>query len=115
MNDCIFCKIANKELPASIVYEDNQIIAFRDINPVAPVHILVVPKKHISKLTEIEKEDEIVIGRIYSIINDIVKAEGIDERGFRVIVNCGEEGGQLVKHLHFHLLGGKHLGAKLCN
>ena len=115
MEDCIFCKIANKEMPANVVYEDDEVIAFRDINPVAPVHILIIPKKHIEKLTEISKEDEVIIGRIYSIINDIAKAEGIEERGFRVIVNCGEEGGQLVKHLHFHLIGGKYLGAKICN
>ncbi|MCL2341621.1 MAG: histidine triad nucleotide-binding protein [Firmicutes bacterium] len=115
MKDCIFCKIANKELPGNIVYEDEEVIAFRDINPVAPIHILIIPKKHIGKLTHIAKEDEAVIGRIYSIINNIAETEGINERGFRVIVNCGEEGGQVVEHLHFHLIGGRPLGAKICN
>jgi len=115
LEECIFCKIASKELPANVVYEDEEIIAFKDINPAAPVHILIIPKKHVEKLTDIKKEDEAIIGRIYTVINDIAKSQGIDERGFRVIVNCGEEGGQVVQHLHFHLLGGKHLGVKICN
>ena len=113
MNDCLFCKVINKEIPSSIVYEDDEILAFRDIHPVTPVHILVIPKKHITSLAHLEKEDEAVIGRIYTVINEIAKKEGILEKGFRVIVNCGEDGGQEVKHLHFHLLGGKMLGAKI--
>ena len=113
MNDCIFCKIINKEIPSTIVYEDDEIFAFKDIHPVAPVHILVIPKKHISSLVELSKEDEAVVGKIYTVINEIAKKEGILEKGFRVIVNCGEDGGQEVKHLHFHLLGGKKLGAKI--
>lgn len=115
MEDCIFCKIINREIPSDIVYEDEEIIAFRDIHPVTPVHVLVIPKKHISRLTELKKEDEVVIGRIYSVINEIAKKEGIFEKGFRVIVNCGEDGGQEVQHLHFHLLGGRHLGVKICH
>ena len=115
MNDCLFCKIINKEIPSTIVYEDEEILAFRDIHPVTPVHILVIPKKHITSLVELEKEDEAVIGRIYTVINEIAKKEGILEKGFRVIVNCGEDGGQEVKHLHFHLLGGKKLGTKIAN
>ena len=114
MEDCIFCKIAKKEIPASIVYEDNEIIAFKDVNPQAPIHILVIPKKHISSLIELKAEDELLIGRIYTTINKIVEKEGIKEKGFRVIVNCGEDGGQEVKHLHFHVLGGKKLGIKIC-
>jgi len=113
MNDCLFCKIINKEIPSTIVYEDEEILAFRDIHPVTPVHILVIPKKHITSLAELEKEDEAVIGRIYTVINEIAKKEGILDKGFRVIVNCGEDGGQEVKHLHFHLLGGKKLGVKI--
>ena len=113
MQDCIFCKIINKEIPSSIVYEDDEIIAFRDIHPVTPVHILVIPKKHITSLANLEKEDEAVVGRIYGVINKIAKQEGILEKGFRVIVNCGEDGGQEVQHLHFHLLGGKKLGVKI--
>ena len=112
-DDCIFCKIINKEIPSSIVYEDDEIIAFRDIHPVTPVHILVIPKKHITSLANLEKEDEAVVGKIYGVINKIAKQEGILEKGFRVIVNCGEDGGQEVQHLHFHLLGGKKLGVKI--
>ena len=115
MNDCIFCRIINKEIPSSIVYENDEILAFKDINPVAPVHILVIPKKHISSLVDLKEEDELLIGKIYTVINKIAQQEGIDQKGFRVIVNCGEDGGQEVKHLHFHILGGKKLGTKICD
>ena len=114
MEDCIFCKIIKKEIPSNIVYEDEEILAFRDINPVAPVHILVIPKKHIESLVHLNKEDEALVGRIYTVINKIAKQEGINEKGFRVVVNCGEDGGQEVKHLHFHIIGGKKLGIKIC-
>lgn len=114
MDDCIFCKIIKREIPSSIVYEDSEIIAFRDVNPQAPIHILVIPKKHISSLVDLKEEDEKVVGRIYTVINKIAEQEGIDKKGFRVIVNCGEDGGQEVKHLHFHILGGKKLGLKIC-
>jgi len=114
MNDCIFCRIIKKEIPSNIVYEDDDILAFRDINPVAPVHILVIPKKHISSVIELTEEDALLIGKIYTAINEITKMEKIDQKGFRVIVNCGEDGGQEVKHLHFHILGGKKLGTKIC-
>ena len=113
MEDCIFCKIINKEVPSTIVYEDEHVIAFKDIHPVTPVHILVIPKKHISSLVDLKEEDEAVIGKIYTVINKIAKQEGILDKGFRVIVNCGEDGGQVVKHIHFHLLGGKKLGVKI--
>lgn len=114
MSDCIFCKIIKREIPSSIVYEDSEIIAFRDINPAAPIHILVIPKKHIGSLVDLEQEDELLIGKIYTVINKIAKQERISEKGFRVIVNCGEDGGQEVRHLHYHLLGGKKLGIKIC-
>ena len=113
MEDCIFCKIINKEVPSTIVYEDEDVIAFKDIHPLTPVHILVIPKKHISSLVDLKEEDEAVIGKIYTVINKIAKQEGILDKGFRVIVNCGEDGGQVVKHIHFHLLGGKKLGVKI--
>ena len=115
MNDCLFCKIINKEIPSTVVYEDDEILAFRDIHPVTPVHVLVIPKKHITSLVDLKQEDEAIIGRIYTVINEIAKKEGILDKGFRVIVNCGEDGGQEVKHLHFHLLGGKKLGTKIAN
>lgn len=111
--DCLFCKIVNKEIPSDIVYEDEEIIAFKDIHPAAPVHILVIPKKHISAVTELKQEDEIIVGKIYTVINKIAKEQGFSENGFRVIVNCGKDGGQEVGHLHFHLLAGKKLGAKI--
>lgn len=111
--DCIFCKIINKEIPADILYEDDDVFAFRDISPAAPVHVLVIPKKHISALTDLKKEDENLIGKIFTCINEMAKKENIFERGYRVIVNCGEDGCQEVKHLHFHLLGGKKLGEKI--
>lgn len=111
--DCIFCKIINKEIPSKIVYEDDEVLAFEDIAPQAPVHIVVIPKKHIAKITEIEKEDEALIGKIYSVINKIARVKQIAEEGFRVIINCGENGGQEVKHIHFHLLGGKKLSGKI--
>lgn len=113
MEDCIFCKIIKREIPSNIVYEDDGIIAFKDIQPAAPIHILVIPKKHIPSLVEIEKEDEAVIGKIYTIINKIAEEQGVKEKGYRVIVNCGKDGGQEVGHLHFHLLAGKKLGEKI--
>lgn len=113
MEDCIFCKIINREISSDIVYEDDEIIAFKDINPAAPIHILIIPKKHIPSLVELEKEDEILVGRIYSVINKIAKEQGVKERGYRVIVNCGKDAGQEVAHLHFHLLAGKQFGQKI--
>lgn len=111
--DCIFCKIINKEIPSEIIYEDEEILGFKDISPAAPVHILVIPKKHISALTELKEKDEQLIGKIYTAINKIAKEQGIFDRGFRVIANCGQDGCQEVKHIHFHLLGGKKLGEKI--
>lgn len=111
--DCIFCKIINREIPSEIVYEDENVLAFKDISPAAPVHILVIPKKHISALTELTENDEALIGKIYTVINKVAKEHGIFDSGYRVIVNCGKDGCQEVKHIHFHLLGGKNLGEKI--
>lgn len=111
--DCIFCKIIQKEIPANIVYEDEEVLAFRDIQPAAPVHILVIPKKHIASLVDLKPGEEAIIAKIYQVIQQIAKQEKIADKGFRVIVNCGEDGGQEVLHLHFHLLGGKKLGEKI--
>lgn len=113
MEDCIFCKIINKQIPSEIVYEDEQIIAFKDINPLAPVHILVVPKKHIASVMELSKEDEILVGKIYVVIQKLAKEFKISEDGFRVVTNCGEGAGQTVKHIHFHILGGKKLSVTM--
>ena len=113
MEDCLFCKIIKGEIASSKVYEDEEILAFKDINPAAPIHILVIPKKHIISLAHMEKEDEALIGRIYGVINEIARDQGFKENGYRVIVNCGKDGGQEVMHLHFHLLAGKQLGEKI--
>ena len=113
MNECLFCKIVKGERPSTKVYEDDEILAFKDINPAAPIHILVIPKKHITSLAELQKDDEILIGKIYSVINKIAQEQGVKEKGYRVIVNCGEDGGQEVMHLHFHLLAGTKLGEKI--
>ena len=113
MEDCIFCKIIKGEIPSNKVYEDEEILAFHDINPATPIHILVVPKKHIESLVHLEKEDEVLVGKIYGVINKIAEEQGFKDEGFRVIVNCGENGGQEVMHLHFHILAGKRLGDKI--
>lgn len=105
--DCIFCKIIKGELPCSKVYEDDNVIAFKDINPIAPIHILIIPKKHILNIMEIK--DKEMLNNINEAIKIIAKNQGIDKKGFRVITNIGEDGGQEVKHLHFHLIGGMKL------
>lgn len=113
MGDCIFCKIIKGEIPTTKVYEDEEILAFNDINPAAPIHILVIPKKHIDCIANLNKEDEALIGRIYGVINKIAEEKGFKEQGFRVIVNSGENGGQEIMHLHFHILAGRKLGEKI--
>ncbi len=113
MEDCLFCKIIKGEVPSNKVYEDEEILAFHDIKPSAPIHILVIPKKHITSLAHMEKEDEAIIGKIYSVINKIAEDEGFKQDGYRVVVNCGKNGGQTVMHLHFHILAGKQFGEKI--
>lgn len=113
MEDCLFCKIIKGEIPSNKEYEDEEILAFHDINPAAPIHILVIPKKHITSLAHLEKEDESIIGKIYGVINQIADKQNFKQDGYRVIVNCGKNGGQEVMHLHFHILAGKELGEKI--
>ena len=113
MENCIFCKIINNEIPSNKVYEDDMVLAFKDINPQAPIHILVIPKKHIPSILEISKEDDTLIAHIYDVINIIAKKENIDKTGFRVITNCGQDAGQEVMHLHFHILAGRKLATKI--
>ena len=113
MEDCIFCKIIKREIPSEIVYEDDKVIAFDDVNPAAPIHILVVPKKHIENLLEVSEVDGNLISYIYQVINKIAKDKGFADNGFRVIANCGRDSGQEVMHIHFHVLGGKKLGDKI--
>lgn len=114
MKDCLFCKIIKGEIPSTKVYEDDEILAFKDINPIAPVHILVIPKKHYNDISEVPENESEIIGKIHMVINKIAKEQGILEKGYRIINNCKEDGGQEVKHLHFHLIGGKKLGTKMC-
>ena len=107
--DCIFCKIVNKEIPSSIVYEDESVIAFKDLNPVAPVHILVVPKKHISALSEVEKEYIELLGKVLYTCKEIASKLPECDDGYRIVNNCGDNAGQTVKHIHFHIIGGKNM------
>jgi histidine triad (HIT) family protein len=111
--ETIFSKILRKEIPAAVVYEDEQVLAFRDIHPLAPVHIVIIPKKEIVSLATAEAADEALLGHLLLVAQQIAKQEGIAESGYRVVTNAGTEGGQEVQHLHFHLLGGKQLGSKL--
>lgn len=114
MEDCVFCKIIDGKIPSEKVYEDENVLSFKDINPVAPIHILVIPKKHIEKLIDVKEEDSYLIAEIFKAINKIVKQLNIEKDGFRVIANCGRDGGQEVMHIHFHIIAGKKLGTKIC-
>ena len=109
MDNCIFCKIINGQAPATILYKDEEITAFQDIHPVSPTHILIVPNKHIASVNEVRPEDEPVLGRLFSIARKLAKEKGIDENGYRLIVNTGAHGGQVVYHLHMHLMGGQRM------
>lgn len=108
MADCIFCMIANKEIPSNIVYEDDKIICFHDLEPQAPVHVLIIPKKHIASLDDVTAEDAELLGYIMTKVKEIAGTLGL-ENGYRLVNNCGEDGMQTVKHLHFHLLGKRKL------
>ena len=108
MSDCIFCKIIAGDIPSTKVYEDETVLAFRDINPMAPTHILVIPKCHIGSVAEITTENSGVVAHIFEVIPTIAAAEGL-ENGYRVVSNCGNDAGQTVHHLHFHILGGREL------
>jgi histidine triad (HIT) family protein len=109
MSDCIFCKIIEKRLPANIVYEDGLALAFEDINPQAPVHILVIPRKHIPTILDLKEDDTNLVAHLLRIANRIAKDKGIAEKGFRVVVNCNPESGQAVYHIHLHVLGGRRM------
>ena len=109
MEECIFCKIINGQAPATIVYKDEEITAFLDIHPVAPTHILIVPNKHIASVNEVHPKDEPVMGRLFTIARELAQKEGFEEDGYRLIVNTGAHGGQVVYHLHMHLMGGQRM------
>lgn len=110
MSDCLFCKIATGEIPSTKVYEDEKVYAFLDIDPQAPKHIIVIPKEHISSANEINDDNVSVIGHIFAVIAHLAKEQGFDKDGYRVVNNCGENGGQTVGHIHFHVLAGRLLG-----
>ena len=109
MNDCLFCKITAKKVPAKIIYEDDKSVAFEDINPQAPVHTLIIPRKHISTSLDITDEDNALLGHLFRVAGQIAKGKGIDKRGFRLVMNTNSEAGQTVFHIHLHLLGGRQM------
>ena len=112
MENCLFCKIAAGQIPSAKVYEDDQILAFRDIAPQAPTHILVIPKEHIGSVAEVTEENALLVAHIFTVIPRIARAEGL-AGGYRVVSNCGPDAGQTVPHLHFHILGGKPLTTEM--
>ena len=107
--DCVFCKIIAGEIPSDTVYQDEEIIAFRDIKPIAPVHLIIIPRKHIPSLDQMKEADATLLGRMVAVANRLAKEEGVAEKGYRLAINCGAEGGQLVPHLHLHILGGRRM------
>lgn len=113
MNDCLFCKIAAGQIPSTKVYEDEQVLAFRDIAPQAPVHVLVIPKKHISGWYDAKDEDDALLAHLMRVAAKVAELEGIVDSGFRVVSNCGADAQQTVKHLHLHVLGGKTMAGEM--
>jgi histidine triad (HIT) family protein len=111
--DCLFCKIVAGQIPADVVYQDDEFLAFRDIHPMAPLHVLIVPKPHVGSLTDIAARDEGLMGRLILAAKAVADKEGVSEKGYRLSINCGPDGGQLVPHLHLHLLGGRRLDDQL--
>ncbi|MGK0467994.1 histidine triad nucleotide-binding protein [Clostridium sp.] len=109
MDDCIFCKIIKKQILCELIYEDESVIGFKDISPKAPVHVIIIPRVHISNINDISEDESGVIGHIFIVAKKIAKDLGISETGYRIVSNCGENGGQSVQHIHFHLLGGRML------
>jgi len=109
MEDCIFCKIINKEIPTKIIYEDEYIVAFEDINPKAPVHVLIIPKDHFSSLNDIPADKQKLLGHIVLKARKLAEKKGIKDKGYRIVLNTGKNSGQEVFHIHFHLLGGRQM------
>lgn len=109
MGDCIFCKIISGEIPSKKLYEDDKVYAFYDINPEAPVHFLVIPKEHIESADTLSAENVNIVAHIFTVINKLTKELNISDKGYRIVNNCGEDGGQTVHHIHFHVLGGRSL------
>jgi histidine triad (HIT) family protein len=109
MTDCLFCKIRDNEIPADIVYENDDVLAFNDVNPHAPVHILIIPRKHISTINDLHDGDELIMGKLFSAAKTIAQQKGVSDDGFRLVVNCNKGAGQTVFHIHMHLLAGRTL------
>jgi histidine triad (HIT) family protein len=107
--DCIFCKIVAGQIPSDVVFTDDKVIAFRDISPLAPVHLLIIPREHIATLNDITEQQTVLIGHMAQVAKQLAKQQGIANKGYRVVINCGPQGGQVVQHLHMHLLGGRDL------
>lgn len=107
MSDCLFCKIRDGEIPADIVYEDDDLLAFNDVNPHAPVHLLIIPKQHISTVNDVVEDDQIIMGKLFAAAKTIAKQKGVSDEGYRLVVNCNEKAGQTVFHIHMHLLAGR--------
>ena len=112
-DNCLFCKIIKGEIPSTKVYEDEYVLGFKDINPAAPIHILVIPKKHVESLAMLQEEDKEYVWKIHEAINKIATEQGFMKDGFRVVVNCGKDAGQEVMHLHYHILAGEKFGDKI--
>ncbi len=113
MDKCLFCRIRDGEIPCDKVYEDEKVLAFKDINPVAPVHILIIPKKHIDNVNDLNEQNAGVLADIHLAASRIAREQGLTDKGYRLITNCGSGAGQTVMHLHYHLLGGRELGESL--
>ncbi len=109
MEDCIFCKIIEGKIPGNFVYKDDEIVVFKDINSITPTHLLVVPVNHIAALTDLQPADNILMGNMIAVANKVAKKEGIDKTGYRLVINSGKNAGQLVAHLHIHVLGGRQM------
>jgi histidine triad (HIT) family protein len=107
MADCIFCKMVSGEIKPDTVYEDEHVLAFRDLNPQAPTHVLIVPKKHIATINDVSAEDAHLVGKMYLAAQEVAKTDDVDQRGYRTVMNCNAEAGQSVYHLHLHVLGGR--------
>ena len=113
MENCIFCKIAAGIIPSSKIFEDDRVFAFRDIHPQAPTHILIIPKQHYADLAELDIHDQALMGYLLHVATRLARNEGIEQKGYRVAINCGPEGGQVVQHIHVHLMGGRELAGEL--
>jgi histidine triad (HIT) family protein len=110
MNDCLFCKIRDGEIPGDIVYEDDDVLAFNDVNPQAPIHVLIIPRKHIATVNDVEDEDVNIMGKLFSAAKTIASQLGVGDDGYRLVINCNQRAGQVVFHIHMHMLAGRDMG-----